>query len=401
MSAQGGMSRRIPDNLGGTDTIFDNAPIVGAVQAMDGIIAFAPSLFTLFLFESFLPPGINFIGFIFSGIIFFCGILALLAKPQYLTLQQWISDIRRFRNEPSTYRKALPNGEGGDDTDESVESIEVNSERDTRTKINLERIYPRFGAIERPDDTVVGIIRVRGLNLDSANQETIARSISQFDNLINQQLREDIQLYMPMQQYDPTRQVDMYEERLEESQVVQNDPLLQEYINDRISFITAMSIGSYIRRFYVVCQVPRKEVVTKEAQASEGKRLFEKALPGSFGELAGNIYVLIKGGDTMMNEEDLKLRQLEELEDKRAQLANMFEGHLGTKTEELDADEVGVLLKEFWEGVHVSEDEKEGFIRRNPYVKGELDRERAENAERTDFEDITAPDDAESTQGDM
>lgn len=384
-SQESDITRRIPDNLGGTDTIFDNAPIVGAVQASDGFVAFGPALFLLFVFENILPSSLSIIGFIISGFAAFVGVLALLIKPSYLTLGQWISDIRRFRNAPDTYRKALPNGEGADDTDGSVDSIEINSNRDTREKIDLERIYPQYGAIERPDDTVVGIVRVRGLNLDSATQRTINQKIQQFDNLVNQNLKNDIQLYMPMRQFDPTKQIDMYEDRLEDSEIFQNDPLLQEYISDRISFITAMSMGSYIRRFYVVCEVPRQEVITDEAQAGEMKRALEQVPPRG---LWSQLYIAIKGGRlTTLNDDELKTRQLEQLEERRNEISNLFSGHLGCKTETLDADSVGVLLKEFWEGVHVNEDEEDGFIRRSPFVKGETDKQRMEEVDEEKIED--------------
>lgn len=373
------MSRRIPDNLGGTDNFFDNAPLVGAVQMSDGAVAFGPSLFLLFLFENILPQQFAIVGFFFSGVAALVGAAALLAKPSYLTLGEWISDIRRFRNEPDVYRKALPNGEGGDDEDGDTESIQVNSDQDTRSKIDIERIYPEYGAVERPDESLVGIVRIRGLNLDAASQQQLGQKIQQFDDFINRQLQEDIQLYMPMRQFDPTKQVDMYEERLEDSRVIQNDPLLQEYISDRISFVTAMSLGSYIRRFYLICEVPKHELITEEAQAAEMKRVLEQF---PLGQLWANLYVAIKGGNlTMMNDREMKNRQLDRLEDRRGELASQIEGKLGCSTESLDADEVGVLLKEFWEGVHVNEDEKDGFVRRNPYVKGESDHARIDEVD--------------------
>jgi hypothetical protein len=189
---------------------------------------------------------------------------------------------------------------------------------------------------------------------------------------------------MPMRQFDPTKQVDMYEDRLEDSRVFQNDPLLQEYISDRISFITAMSLGSYIRRFYIICEVPKHELITEEAQAGEMKRALENIPPGN---LWSSLYVYFKGQNlTMMSDQELKTRQLERLDERRGEIANQIEGKLGCSTETLDADEVGVLLKEFWEGVHVNEDEQKGFIRRNPYVKGEADRNRIEEAENDEEE---------------
>lgn len=371
--------RRIPENLGGTDNFFDNAPLVGAVQLSDGVVAFGPSLFLLFLFENILPQSLAVVGFFFSGVVALVGAAALLAKPSYLTLGDWISDIRRFRNEPDVYRKALPNGEGGDDEGGNTESIEVNSDQDTRSKIDIDRIYPKYGAIERPDESVVGIVRIRGLNLDAAAPEQLAGKVNQFDDFINQQLQEDIQLYMPMRQFDPTKQVDMYEDRLENSRLVQNDPLLQEYISDRISFVTAMSLGSYIRRFYLVCEVPKHELITEEAQAAEMKRVLEQFPLGS---LLSAIYVTVKGSNlSMMSDKEMKTRQLERLEERRDELASQIEGRLGCSTESLNADEAGVLLKEFWEGVHVNEDEQDGFVRKNPYVKGEADKARIDDLE--------------------
>jgi len=370
------MSRRIPDNLGGTETFLDNAPLVGAVQLSDGAIAFGPALFILFVSQNVLPQQFAFLGFGISGIVALIGGLVLLAKPSYLTLGDWISDIRRFRKEPDVYRKALPNE--SNDSNDDTESIEVNSDQDTRSKINVERIYPEYGVVERPDESAVGVIRVRGLNLDAASPEQLEGKVRQFDDFINRQLQEDIQIYMPMRQFDPTEQIDMYEDRLENSRLVQNDPLLQEYINDRISFITALSMGSYIRRFYILCEMPKYEILTEEAQAGEFRRVVEQ-IP-VLGELIAALYVYSKGSSlTMKNEKELKNQQLERLDERRTEIANQVEGKLGCSTEALGADEVGVLLKEFWEGVDITEDEKEGFIRRKPYVKGESDYDRIDS----------------------
>lgn len=376
MSSQSGrdIHRRIPENLGGTDTIFDNAPIVGTVQVSDGFVAFGPALIVLFISQNFLPPGLTIIGFLFGGLTAMIGMMALLAKPQYLTLGDWISDIRRFRKEPDTYRKALPSGK----TD-TGDSIEVNSDRDTRTKINIEKIYPQSGVAERPDDSVIGMFRIHGLNLDSASPQILNQKIQQFDSFVNQNLQEDIQLYMPMRQFDPDNQIEMYKDRLEDSKVIQNDPLLQEYISDRISFMTAMGLGSYLRDFYVIVEVPRREVLTEEAEAAEMKRVLEQFPPGN---LFANLYILYKGRSlTMMNEDELKSRQIERVVDRRNELAQQIESSIGTRTEPLDADEVGVVMKEFWEGVHVNENEKEGFIRENPYVKGEQDIKRINSSD--------------------
>lgn len=378
--------RHIPDNLGGTETIFDNAPIVGAVEMSDGVIAFVPSLFVLFLFQSLLPSSLQFVSWIFFGFTLLGGVVLLLMKPSYKTLSTWIGDVRRFRNAPDHYRKALPSGKGGDETEPSIDSIQLNSNEDTRQQILINRLYPQFGAVERVDDTLVGMFRIRGLNLDSASQGEKQQYIARLDNFVNQNLEDDVQLYLPMRQFDASNQIQGFEERIENSRVLQNDPLLQEYISDRISFVSAMSIGTYIREYYLVCKVDKKEVISKEAEAGQTNDIVKSIFnPIGLGEVASAIYLAIKGTASTVTSEELKQLQLERLVEKRQDISNRFEGVVGCRTEQVNADEVGILLKEFWEGESISGSQKDGFIRKNPYVKGKRDKQKIAESDEVQF----------------
>lgn len=359
------ITRRIPENLGGTENLLDDAPLVGSVELSDGIVAFGPAGLSIFVFEQIFPQSLAGAGFAVSIGLAVAGLLLLFVKPNHLTLSQWASMIIKHKRRNKDIRKNFDRSDG----------VKVNSDDDTRAKIGVEKIYPEHNAIEKPLGELVGLVEIDGLNLYNATQSEISNHIAQYTNFVNTQVEDDFQLYLPMRQYDPTEKVKRLEDRLNNEAKVANTPFLREYAQDRILWLSFMADKAYTREYYAIIETTESEVVSENTlEASMVANFFSNF--GAFGELLGDIWLGATGGATgRMSKKEIKSRQLKEHQRKLDQFKQGFEQGTGSGTAIVSGDELGVILKEFWEGIDVRENEKENFVRRNPYVMGESDRE--------------------------
>lgn len=364
MSAAG---RKIPDQLGASDHLFEDAPLVGTVDLNDGIIALAPAILSLFVTQNLLPDAYAGLGLLIPVVLGILGMSLLLIKPNYLTLGEWVSAWREYRNRPTERRKQLAT-DGG----KPIDSIEVTPDDDTRRITGVHKIHPEYNAVEREDGAMVGMVRFSGANLDTADEQEFRGAIANFANVMNTQLEYDIQLYLPMKRFDPTGQLKMYDERRGDEDVALN-PLMQQYLEDRIGWLATMSANSFIREYYAVVSVTKFEVIEQTSTGeSGGNGSALKSLPA--GEVLHDaIKGATGGGRGMMSDRDIERRQFEELQRRLEELSMMLAVGENNDGYIVEADDAGILLKEFWEGVSVQGEEAEDYIRKRPYVVGNAD----------------------------
>jgi hypothetical protein len=357
--------RRIPDNLGGTDNLFENAPFIGSVEISDGIVAFGPAGLVMFLSEQLLPGSVSGLGFALAITTAVIGILLLFLKPNHFTLSQWVSVVVRHRRRNKDIRKRFDRSDG----------VSVTSDDDTRAKIGIDRIYPEFDAIEKPNGDLVGMIEIDGLNLYNATQEEVSQHISQYSNFLNTQLMQDFQLYLPMRQYDPTEKIQRLEDRLAEDEKVANSEFLRTYAEDRILWLSIMSDQAYTRDYYAILETTKAEVISQTTLQESGIANFLDNFGGP-GQFLKDVWLGITGSATgRISRNELKNRQIKEHQRKLDKFQESFKQGTGSETSIVSGDELGVILKEFWEGIDVRENEKENFVREKPYVMGESDKE--------------------------
>lgn len=358
------IERRIPRNLGGTDTLLDDAPLVGTVEFTDGIVAFGPAMFTLFISNKVLPNEYGWVGLLAAMFVAFGGIVFLLAKPDYLTLSDWLKNYREFKQRPSKYQKHIATDGGYD----ASNGVPASSHPDTRKFTQVEKIHPGAAAIERTDGTMVGIVKLGGLNLDTSTGTEWNDAAEDLANFFNSQLEDDIQFFLPMRQFDPTDQMNMYLDRLDDEDG-QSNLMLREYLKDRAAWMQGIAAQSFIREFYVIVEVDPYDVLSDELKQGDFERNL-KNVPG--GDALGDFLDGIRGGDrsSELTESEVKNRQLRELDRRRNEIMSGLSLGGRNKTEVVDADHVGVLLKEYWEGVTVREDEAKNYVRKKPFVTG-------------------------------
>lgn len=358
----------IPDNIGGSENFYDDLPIVGTVEFMDGLLATIPVIGFMVLSGSLIPESQSQLRLIFIGMGASISMIALLVKPSYMSLNQFISLHREYRNREKNLEK---------DLSKSVETVKVNEDPDTRNTIGINRIYPEYNVVEREDGIMLSFIELSGVDLEVlGTQSEWYDHASDLMNVLNGNVDEDIQIFMPMRQYDPTVQVSQIEERSTDPEIM-NDDLLTWYSIDRINFHQAMAEEGFYRKFYVIIKTDRGEVMSENAYQQTGVAAMLDNLP--FDGLK-EMYTAIRGAQFgYLSDREIENKQLNKANEKAASYSQLFSGKAGGQTRVLSGNEIGVLMKEFWEGRNIGEDQAENYLREQPYVMGPEELDRGDN----------------------
>lgn len=345
----------IPENLGGTDNLYDDLPLVGSVQVIDGFIAMVPIIATLYA-TPLIPDQYAQYQLVLIGFGVALSATVLIAKPDYLTLVQWLSVQKNYRTEPDEYKRNL---------DQTLESVKTNDNPDTREQIGIEKIYPNKGVVEKPDGKVVGYIKMSGVNLDIlAGQAELENHAFAFKDFLESQVEDDIQFSMPMRQYDPSEQVSMFNSRLDDPEVDEN-PFLVKYLFDRMEFHEIMAREGFYRQYYCLVETEKHAGVSDTAYKQSG---IESVLDSISPQLR-KVYVS-SFGKSYFKPEEIKQKQIEVAQEKTRKLASGLDGKVAGNATVLDSDQIGVLLKEFWSGKTLGREEEKGFVRQQPIIMG-------------------------------
>lgn len=342
----------IPKSLGGEDLLFEDAPLVGNVEFNDGIIALLPSFFALVFLDSLLPSAIAFLHIPLSLLIAAIGVSTLFIKPNYLTLTDWIKTIRDYRKRPKELEKNFT-----DENGESINSVELIPDDDTREVTKLKKAYPEHGAIELDNGTMVSVLSFSGSNIDIAPYELKIATIDSYAKRISSQLEDDIQFYMPLRPISTESTAERYEERLDKIQKNDEDTdFLEAYIQNRINFVRGLSKTTYKREIYVVVSVKSSEVMKTKNMTSSGGL---SNLPG--GEVFEAIQILLSGERKTDSKQELKRNQLLDLDKKRNKIGSILSIGPGNTYTPVESYKQISLLKEFWEGEKYLDDEIKSF----------------------------------------
>lgn len=353
--------RIIPTNLGGTDYLYEDLPLVGRVEFEDALIALVP-IFAAFYIAASIPNNLQFLSIFLYAIGAFSSYALLSIKPDYMSLYDYLNleyDFRVKRNHEFEKQR-----------NKTIEALRDSgaSAKDTRELIRLERIYPNHGIIERPDGVMVGFVKMSGVNLDiTGTNAELSQHVQALQSVMNDRVEEDIQLYLPKRQYDPSEHISKLDDRLSDPEATQNQ-LLQEYILDRMDFHQILSERGFYRQYYVVVNVGPSEVVANKKYKKSGLAKVIEGIPLPMIEEFYYFFTNVSRG--LLSTEEIRYKQMEKCEDKCEKVAQYMSGNIGGRTEVLDATESAVVLKEFWQGRTVTSDEAEGLIREQPYVMG-------------------------------
>lgn len=359
MAAPDPRQRVIPENVGGSQNFYEDLPIVGTVEFMDGLIATIPVIGFMVLSGSIIPEDQSQLRLVFIGLGTCISVIALLAKPNYLTLNEFIQLHREYRSKDKEFDK---------DLSKTVETVKVNEDPDTRNKIGINKIYPNYNVVEREDGRMLSFIELSGVDLEilgtQAEWDDHAAALM---HTLNGNVDEDIQIFMPMRQYDPTAQVAQIEERSNDAEIASDD-LLTWYSIDRINFHQAMAEEGFYRKFYIIIRTDESEVLSESSYQQTGMvaLLDNIPIPG-----LKEVYTGIMNKQFgLLSDREVQNKQLTKANEKASSYAQLFSGKSGGRTRILSGNEIGVLLKEYWEGTSIGEDQAEEYLRTQPYVMG-------------------------------
>lgn len=345
----------IPDSVGSKDILFENAPLVGTVEFFDGILVLVPGVAGLFVLDAipFVPYPI-----IASMFLWVAGLLLLVIKPNYLSLFTWVRTLRDYRRRPTDLEKNMTGSDG-----KPFESYQAVPDEDTRILTKVSSVYPERRAIELDNGDMVSILEFSGSNLDMASPQIKLNTVKSYSASVSSKLDHDIQFYLPMRPVSLDTSVRRYEDELEsDSRIVENNRYMQEYLNDRIAWLEGLGDSSFVREQYVVVKVTSSEVYEDDIsvnQSSLNKIPGGKVVKDIKDGLTGNVEVKSKG--------EVRRKKLRELRNRCENIGSALSIGPGNDYSIAETQKSVSLIKEFWEGEKILEDEMNSMSSEYPF----------------------------------
>lgn len=358
-----GVSTYIPDSIGSKDILIENAPLIGTVEFTDGIIVFSPGFLFLFFGDLILPSFLEGLTIFIALILTILGLSLLLIKPNYMSLGEWISQIRDFREREKDLKKNLTDEDG-----KPFESYEAVPDDDTRRLTKVSKVYPSRGAIELDDGTMISILEFTGSNLDMASQELRMSTVDQYARAVSSQIQHDIQFYMPMRPVSLKSTRARYERMSKETDFDTsdfNDSFMDAYLDDRVDWLNGLGSSSYIREQYVIVKVNNRDVYQTQMNSTSSGSSGIDALPG--GEVISDIIKGFSGESRMQSEQERKRKKLRELRNRAETIGGALSVGPGNSHSKVSAEKGVALIKEFWEGEKIPEDEMAAMNSEYPF----------------------------------
>lgn len=356
--------RTIPENLGGQEDFLENVPGLGRVEASDGLLAFVPPMLTFIALNNFTN-----LGFYASwgGPLFILtlGFAILAAKPDYISFTEIVSNYINYRQMPKDIEKKVDTS-----SYEYSEPAPVQAgEDETVNYIGIKRLYPRNNAMLKTDDNMVGMVEVGGMNLDIQSGGALETAADGFEDFFNNQLSDrgyELQIYMPMRKFSPGNKMSDLSSRKEDREISDNK-IMKRYVEDRKVWMEDKLSEHLVRKFYIVVEVSVQEATDNKSVASGGIDI--EKIPGSdIIEGMKAVFGNAVSGLGSMSDDEIKEEQIKTLNERLSFIKTNMKQSDGQKVEIKGAEEMGVLLREFWEGEDVRKSEIDNYIRRKPIV---------------------------------
>lgn len=344
----------VPDDIGGRDVLFDDAPLIGTVEFVDGVIMFGPAILFLMMGDLVLPRILEPYIMFFSIFLAIIGGSMLIVKPSYLTVTEWMGHWRKFQSREKELQKELTKSNG-----QPFDSVEATPDDDTRRLTQVESVYPARDVIELTDGTMIQILEFTGSNLDMASQEIVLNTVDAYARSVSSQLQHDIQFYLPMRPISLKSTRDVYKEEKHNLNTAENidEHFLETYMDDRIQWLQGLGEGSFIHEQYVVVPVTRGEVYDKSLA---GQQTGLQKLPA--GDVLSDIKRGLTGQGQIQSKQELKRKQFRELENRVDTVGSTLAKGQGNSYSVISSAKMLALLKEFWEGEKILEDEMDAMV---------------------------------------
>lgn len=338
----------IPDSVGSKDVMFENAPIVGTVQFFDGVLILSPFFLSILASSYILPPFLESYSIILSFIVGILGLSLLVIKPNYMTLYSWLQSIWDFRFREKQLEKNLTNSNG-----KPFESYEAVPDNDTRKLTMVSQVFPERRAIELDNGDILAILSFSGSNLDMASRRVKTNTVEKYARSLSSSLQDDIQFYLPMRPVSLEETKRTYEERIDQqSYSVDNERFMRNYLENMVMWTESLSDSIFVREQYVIVKVTNQDAYDDRGSASSSGL---SNLPG--GQVLKDIAEGFSGEARMRSKQEIRRKKLRELQNKTSEIGSLLAVGPGNDYSVVSAQKATALIKEFWEGEKIPDDE--------------------------------------------
>ncbi|QLD89626.1 hypothetical protein HWV07_11540 [Natronomonas salina] len=243
-------------------------------------------------------------------------------------------------------------------------SEESDTPPDVRELTRVRAVEPEVDAIRRPDETLVGAVRIDPANLTLADSDRWNRAARGFGDVLNA-LDYPVQIHSSARRVDPARMTAAYDDRRTDPDV-QSTPALQEivdvYRNRRSQEFRER--GTSIRQYHVLVPVPIQAVSLEShpwIQRLEG-------VPVVGPRLAPPLADWLLYDD---RREAVVERQREILTDRRRHLVDQLTSVDGVDVHSVSAADLTTLVEEYWTGQRAEYPDDGPNLRTTPVVMPE------------------------------
>lgn len=252
-------------------TLDDAAPFIPGIF----LSIFLPVLISEFLPNIYILPSL-----VLPLLSIVGALIAVKTTPEHYKTTEWVTLHLRHAINPSewfhiSYNQSHDRREQKDSPDYNLAEAALGTSQRTQDVLGIEKVFPasdkyRYdtGAIERPDGTLIGAIRVEPANLTLATAGEFRESVDGLTSFVNT-LDFPIQMYRTTRDFDVDRFLQSYRARRGHDDV-RNEPVLENLLEQFLAWYPQeLQIrGTQLIEFYIV--VPLEEEEVKSSRRTQG-----------------------------------------------------------------------------------------------------------------------------------
>lgn len=348
----------IPDSVGGSDILFENLPLIGTVEFFDGVLVLSPAFIFIMMGDVILPEFLANYTMIFAIMIAVMGFMTLIVKPKYMSLYSWLQGLWDYRSRDKDLEKQIKGPDG-----KPFESYRAVPDDDTRKLTLVSKVFPERRAIELENGNIISILEFTGSNLDMASTEIKYNTVDSYARSLSSGLQNDIQFYLPMRPVSLDSSKSVYQDNLRSrSYSVDNEEYMERYLQDRVQWLDGLGESSFVREQYVIVKVSDRHVYDQDVSVGGGGL---EQLPG--GEIIKDIKDGFTGDARVQSKQEIRRKKLRELQNRVENVGTSLAIGPGNEYEVVSSHKSISLIKEFWEGEKILEDEMHSMKTEYPF----------------------------------
>ncbi|MFC6993216.1 hypothetical protein ACFQH3_16740 [Haladaptatus sp. GCM10025707] len=329
-------TKRIPKSLG-TD-----AKLFGTYTLTDLAVALFPGVVVILLTQVVVPSSLTVAGYSvqaftlpLAALAIAVGVVFVYLTPSYATSLDWLETFVGYQRS----EKELTHDEA-------------------KAYTQLERVYPRAGAIERTDGTFIGMVQVDPPSMALATDAEWRQKAESFQDFLNTTVEFPIQIFSTTQQFPVEEYLGRYEARLTDPDVKSNprlSALIENYIDWYSEDLDQRRMT--IRDHYVIITVTPADV------QFERESLMQKLAALPF------VGLFVRAAFAPRIEEQREA-MFDTLDERLRRVETGLRGIEGCGARRIPVEDATQLIGEFWAGESREYGDMQRVLRTRPLVGG-------------------------------